>query len=201
MAVFTQYATDKCSGGNDRLSAVWRDSSGCCHGNSRASARPALLQQQLNLRLVHCKWTPVLTARIFQRKSSQRTNWPSTNRPSFSTASRVATLTRVTSERIVYNWVDLLQVGSAQFLCCEQVLILNYWVRSSVSSHDDISTSNLLSIPSVLVYTRLSTRAFNPFSDPSISVYLYSPWLWGKFPSPPFPPLSPFFSSFRPHSK
>ena len=41
--------------------------------------------------------------------------------PSFAAANHVVTLTRVTNERVV-NWVDVLQVSSVQFVCCEQEL-------------------------------------------------------------------------------
>jgi len=44
----------------------------------------------------------------------------STSRPSFAAANQVVTLTRVTTERVV-NWVDSLQVSSAQFTCAVKI--------------------------------------------------------------------------------
>jgi len=54
---------------------------------------------------------------VFQRECSQRTNWPSTDRPSFAAANQVVTLTRVTNERVAScNCVNLLQVSSVHVL-------------------------------------------------------------------------------------
>ena len=78
------------------------------------------------------------------RELNYKLNLAATSRPSYKARSLVTCVVMrecATNDRVVCNWVDLLQVSSVQFMCCEHILtasskqnkLLQYWQRKVAS--------------------------------------------------------------------
>ena len=97
------------------------------------------------------------------RELNYKLNLAATSRPSYKARSLVTCVVMrecATNERVVCNWVDLLQVSSVQYMCCEHILTARQQLAanrtSCCSTEGRIAAANriLLScIPCTLHYT------------------------------------------------